>query len=181
MHRRSLVRSYLAELRSEGLLEQVTAALPERARATLSLGREMPQWVESALVDEVFAAVANLKGREAVRLLGRNAMMKRSLGTTVAPVVSFVLEFIGADPGSLFSRAESMTSLVTQGLRIVWTRKDHGGELEFRACEPPLDIYWAVWEGTLETAFALTRTEGVVHGPRCEPDRRTCRFDVTWR
>jgi hypothetical protein len=179
LHNRSVVRNYVAELKAAGLFEAVNAALPARARETIAMGRAMPPWVDSGVVDELFTALAAVAGRDSVRDLGRSTM-KRGLGLTLSPVVSFILSQVGADPGSLLSRADSLNSLVTQGLHIEWKPGTQGGVVEMTACEPVPEIYWAVWEGALSTGFDLTRTTGVVHAAQPAADGRSCQFHVTW-
>src|SRR5471030_1507888 len=133
---RSILKGYLAELGRLGLVEEVQKRGSAELLPLLDSSLSAPRWLSAAPFDEIMALVATLRGRDAVRGLGHSVMSDQMV-TVLEPVMSLALLTFGQTPGSLFSRAHQMASVVSQGVEVIWAPSGHnGGTLRVRMEDP---------------------------------------------
>jgi hypothetical protein len=177
---RGIFRGYVLELERQG---ELAALRPRLSAATLNLiasGNLAPRWIDGSIIDELLCTVAAQAGRQAARTLGHSAMRNGVVGKVLEPLLSVVLLRSG-NPGALFSRADGMASIVSQGTSLSWASAGTGiGTLTLRCDEPCPEPSWAAWEGALSYAFDLIGTPGRINQARILDEGRCCEMKVTW-
>src|SRR5258708_14148982 len=109
---RSVLRGYVAEMRRAGLYDQVRARASAELATCMEDPRGVPAWLGPATLDELLAIVGGLRGRDAVGALSYHTMKGGGFKSVLEPIIHLSLSMLGANPGSLFSRADTMVSLV---------------------------------------------------------------------
>jgi hypothetical protein len=177
---RSILRGYLDELNRLGLTEEVKRRASAELLPLLDGSLTVPRWLSAAPFDEIMSLVAVLRGREAVRRLGYSVMSDRMV-TVLEPVMSLALQMFGRDPGSLFSRAHQMASVVSQGVEVIWAPSgDNDGTLRVRMDDPQPALSWVAWEGVFVRAIELAGHSGTVGSAVPAADGRSGAIDVSW-
>ena len=181
MYSRSILRSYVAELRRIGLFDQVRARASAGIVPWLDDARSAPGWLGPAFLDESLAMVGALRGRDAVREFSYQTTKEGGFKAMLEPIIQLSLSILGASPGSLFSRAETMASVVMRGIEMKWTPGGKAsGTMRMRCEEPVQDLTWAAWEGVFLWGCELAGKVGTVSAARAAPDGRSCEINVSW-
>jgi hypothetical protein len=176
-----VLRGYVGELRRAGLYDQIRA----RASAELATCMEDPRgadaWLGPPTLDELLAIVGGLRGRDAVGSLSHDTMKSGGFKSVLEPIIHLALSVLGATPGSLFSRADAMVSVVMRGIELKWTPGGKSSGTMRMRCETPVpELSWAAWEGVFRWACELAGTQGAVAAARPAPDGRSCEVDLSW-
>jgi hypothetical protein len=178
---RSVLRSYIAELRRLGILDEARARASPEVLPLLDKAGRAPSWIGPEAIDEVLALVGTLRGRDAVREFSYQTMKGGGFLSMLEPLIHLSLSMLGASPASLFSRAGTMVSVVMHGIEMKWTPgTEASGTMRMRCEEPVPELTWAAWEGVLLWAFDLSGTPGTVAAARPSPDGGSCEVDVSW-
>ena len=180
-YRRSVFQSYVDETRRSGFFDEVRA----RASADLATGLDNPAstdaWLGPAYIDELLSIVAALRGRDGVRELSYQSVKRGGFGAVIEPIIQVSASILGAGPGSIFSRAQTMMSVVTRGFEARWSATSAGGGTLYLRCELPVkEFIWVAWEGVALWGCDLARVRGLVAPARASPDGRSCEIDVSW-
>lgn len=176
----AVVRGYLDELRSMGALEQIRPHLsPDAAR--LAERPPLPiSWVEIRVAHEPLVALCALRGRDAVRALGHRVAAGQ-MGAVVRPLLASTLRLFGGTPATLFSRLETLTSVMLRGVKFAWSATaPTAGTLTIEypvAVDPAL---FATWEGMLHVAYDLTKVSGTVGQARVGAGGKRGDIDLRW-
>jgi hypothetical protein len=179
---RSVLRSYIAELRRLGIFAEARARVSPEVLPLLDDPGRAPKWIGPEAIDEVLAVVGTPpRGREAAREFSYQTMKEGGFPSVLEPLIHLSLSMLGVSPASLFTRAQTMASVVVRGIELKWTSgTEASGTMHMRCDEPLPELTWAAWEGVLLWAFELAATQGIVAAARPSPDRRTCELDVSW-
>jgi hypothetical protein len=179
---RSVLRSYIAELRRLGILDEARARASPEILPLLDKAGRAPPWIGPEAIDEVLAVVGGPpRGRAAAREFSHQTMKGGGFPSVMEPLIHLSLSMLGVSPASLFGRAQTMASVVMHGIEMKWTSGgEASGTMRMRCEEPVPELTWAAWEGVLLWAFDLCGTRGTVAPARPSPDRRTCEVDVSW-
>jgi hypothetical protein len=175
----TVVRAYLAELRSSGVLDAVRPRLSADAAKLVDKPPLPVGWVEIRVAHEPLVALAALRGRDEVRAFGHR-VAKGQLGVVFRPLLTGMLKLFGGTPASLFSRMETITAVMLRGVKFSW--KESGptaGTLAIDHPYPVDDAVFAVWEGLLLFAYDLVQTTGTVARARIQEGKRG-ELDVRW-
>ena len=172
------IRAYLPWLQREGVLDHVRAKVSARTRALLDTPPLPTSWIDSALMDEVYLAVAERLGEEGVRRLGYEST-RDSYAPLVRRFASTIFSLFGGHPGTLLARAEMLTSSFVRGASFTGLEDER--VLLLRNVQPAPRLAYVAWQGVLETLFDLSRTTGEVHLAGLEEEGRLGRFGVWWR
>lgn len=176
----SVFRSYVKELERIGALAEVRAGASPTLAALLDEPRAVSGWMDPAPFEEITALLLKLRGREAVRTLGYQ-VMKTGFTAVFEPVFHVALALAGG-AGSLFSRAEMLASIVSDGVEMRWAPSGpNGGTMRLRCAEPLPPASWIPWEGCYVYGLEVAKTEGKVSEARPSADGRTCEIDVSWK
>jgi len=178
---RSVLRGYLTELRRAELYDQVRARASGELATCMDDPRGVPAWLGPATLDELLAIVGGLRGRDAVGELSYHTMKRGGFKSVLEPIIHLSLSVLGVSPGSLFSRAETMVSVVMRGIEMKWTPGGRASGTMRMRCETPVpEMSWAAWEGVFRWACELAGNRGTVSHARPAPDGRSCEVDVSW-
>ena len=181
LYGRSLLRGYVAELHRLGIIEEMRARASGELLPLLDDPRRAPAWVKVALLDELIAALAALRGRDAVREMGYRAMKEGGLATVLEPIIHLTVSVLGGGPGSLFARAQLMASVISRGVELTWTPGGNaGGVMKIRCDERIPELSWAPWEGAFLYSYDLTGSSGEVAQARPAADGGSCEIDLSW-
>jgi hypothetical protein len=177
---RSILKGYLSELRRLGLVEEVRKRGSAELLPLLDSSLSAPRWLSATPFDEIMTLVATLRGRDAVRGLGHSVMSDQMVAV-LEPVMSLALLKFGRAPGSLFSRAHQMASVVSQGVEVIWAPSGHnGGTLRVRMEDRQPALSWVAWEGVFARAIELVGYAGSVGTAIPAADGRSAAIDVSW-
>ncbi len=176
----AVVRGYLDELRSMGALEEIRPQLSPDA-AKLADKPPLPiSWVEIRLAHEPLVALAALRGRDEVRALGHRVAAGQ-MGAVVRPLLATTLRLFGGTPATLFSRLETLTSVMLRGVKFAWSAAaPTAGTLTI---EYPVSVdpaLFATWEGILHVAYDLAKVSGTVAQSRMGDGGRRGDIDLSW-
>jgi len=178
---RSVLRGYVAEMRRAGLYDQVRARASAELATCMEDPRGVPAWLGPATLDELLAIVGGLRGRDAVGALSYHTMKGGGFKSVLDHFIHLSLSMLGANPGSLFSRADTMVSVVMRGIELKWTPGGKSSGTMRMRCETPVpELSWAAWEGVFLWACELAGTRGAVVAARPAPDGRSCEVEVSW-
>jgi hypothetical protein len=179
---RSVLRSYIAELRRLGILDEARARASPEVLPLLDKAGRAPSWIGPEAIDEALAVVGTPpRGRDAVREFSYQTMKEGGFPSMLEPLIHLSLSMLGASPASLFTRAQTMVSVVMRGIEMKWIPGgEASGAIRMRCEEPVPELTWAAWEGVFLWAFDLSGTHGTVAAARPSSDRRTCEVDVSW-
>ena len=131
------LRSFIPWLRRERLFDKVHAAISPAAAAVLAHPPLPTSWIDSTLTDEIFDAVAALRGNDAVTAMSLTGL-RESLGFVVRPIVSMLMKISGATPSSVLAHLPTITTLFIKGVAFCWTSlSPDSGELVI-AYEKPI-------------------------------------------
>jgi hypothetical protein len=180
--RRSVLRGYISELERLGVKGEIHERVPPEVALLLEQPQEAPSWVPALVLDEILIALVALRGREAARELGYRLMKGGRLEAVFAPIVSVALNFLGSSPAALLSRAQTMASVISQGIQLRWERtSENTGVIRICTEKSMPDSSWAAWEGAFLYAFELTGTLGEVSPSRPAPDDRCGETLISWK
>jgi hypothetical protein len=178
---RSVLRGYVTELRRAGLYDQVRARASAELATCMEDPHGVPAWLGPATLDELLGIVGGLRGRDGVGALSYDTMKGGGFKSVLEPIIQLSLATLGASPGSLFSRAETMVSVVMRGIELKWTPGGKSSGTVRMRCETPVpELSWAAWEGVCLWTCELAGTRGAVAAARPAPDGRSCEVDVSW-
>jgi len=176
----AVVRAYLADLRSMGELEAIRPKLAGDAAKMVDKPPLPVSWVEIRVAHEPLVVLAGLKGRDEVRKLGHR-VAKGQLGTLFRPLLTSTLKLFGGTPASLYSRMDTITSVMLRGVKFAWAASGPSqGMVSIEHPYPVHDALFATWEGMLQFAYDLVETTGTVSRARIGPDGKRGELDVRW-
>jgi hypothetical protein len=179
--RRSTLRGYSEEINRLGLMEEILRRVPPQVAVRLRAPDKAPAWVAGDTLDDILIVLVALRGREAARELGYRLWKGGGMAVVLAPIISVTLQFFGADPASLLSRAQTMASVVSEGIQLRWERTGpSAGTIKIVTEEPMPDSSWAAWEGALSYVFDVTGTTGEISPARPAPDDRCGEVRISW-
>jgi hypothetical protein len=176
----AVVRAYLAELRSAGVLDAVRPRLTAEAEKLVDKPPLPVTWVEIRLAHEPLVALAALRGRDEVRALGQR-VVSGQLGALFRPLLASTLRLFGGTPASLFSRIDTITAVMLRGVKFSWTASGPtAGTVAIEYPYPVDDALFATWEGILQIAYELAQTAGTVARARIGGGGKRGELDVSW-
>jgi hypothetical protein len=175
-----VVRAYIDELRSIDALEAIRPRLSPPAAQMVEKPPLPVSWVEIRLANEPLVALAALRGRKEVRALGHRVASGK-IGTVMRPLLTTTLQLFGGTPATLFSRLDTLTSVMLRGLKFSWaSTSPNGGTVAIDYPYPVDTALFAVWEGVFHIAFDLTRLSGTVGEVRLKDGGKRGEIDVSW-
>lgn len=177
----SVLRAYLEHVRALGLEAQVRERLSPQALEKIDHPPLPLSWFDSRLTDEISKAVYELKGRDAVREMGK-VITSKSIARLLRPLIATSMSLFGSTPASLFSRLETYASLMVRNAEFSWKqRDDHSGTLTLRHGVSLHDAAYALWEGVLLYVFELTGvTTGTVGASTLGDGGRQALMNISW-
>jgi hypothetical protein len=177
----SLVRGYTQQIDKLGLLPQVCAAVSDETRALMTHPPPASVWVDAMVIEEMIAAVDELRGVEAVRAIIRDGQLGSVL-PLLRPFISGALRLFGGSPLTLLSRFAQMSGLNVRGLEMEWTTEsERAGRLRIKF--PRKKIPRSAFVG-FETGIAnileVCSTKGSVGEADVSADGSTGVIKVSW-
>jgi hypothetical protein len=175
-----VVRAYLKELRLLNVLEAIRPRLSPEAALFLSNPPLPTRWVEVRLAHEPLVALGQLRGRDQVRALAHR-VAGGNLGTIMRPLLATTLKLFEGTPATLFSRLQTLTSVMLRGVKFSWTPSGaSAGTIGIEYPYPVDDALFATWEGTLLVAFDLAEAPGTIAPARPRDGGRGAEIDASW-
>jgi hypothetical protein len=176
----AVVRAYLEEIRSMGALDAVRGQLSPGA-AKLADKPPLPvSWIEVRLAHEPLVVLRQQRGRDEVRAFARRVATGQ-IGTMIRPLLSSTLRFFGGTPASLFSRLDTMTSIMLRGVKFEWVATaPSAGTVGIEYPYPVDPALFATWEGMLHVAYDLAKVPGTVGEARVHAGGHRGDIDVAW-
>lgn len=164
-----------------GLFDAVRAGASETLLPLLDDPGSAPTWLEPAALDEMLALIGGLRGREMIRELGYHNAKGGGFKAVLEPIIQLTLSMLGASPGSLFSRAQTLASVVAKGIEMKWSPEGkNSGTIRLRCDDPVRELSWAAWEGVCLYVCELAGMAGTVAAARPSADGRSCEIQVGW-
>src|SRR5262249_58932947 len=134
--------------------------------------------VEIRLANEPMVVLAALRGREAVRALGHRVASGK-IGSVMRPLLTSTLLLFGGTPATLFSRLDTLTSVMLRGLKFSWaSTSPNGGTVTIVYPYPADTALYAVWEGVFHIGFDLTKVSGTIREVRLLDGGKRGEIDV---
>jgi hypothetical protein len=175
-----VVRAYLRELRLLNVLEAIRPRLTPGAALFLDKPPLPTSWVEVRLAHEPLVALGQLRGRDQVRALAHR-VASGNVGTVMRPLLATTLKLFGGTPATLFSRLDTLTSIMLRGVRFSWTPSGaSAGTIGIEYPYPVDAALFATWEGILLVAFDLAEVSGTIALARPREGGRGAEIDASW-
>jgi hypothetical protein len=88
----------------------------------------------------------------------------------------------GVAPAAILSRADSLLSVNSRGVRMKWmTATSTSGTVQVWCGEVIPPISWIAWEGIFVHVVELAGVSGAVGEARASADGLSCEIDVSWK
>jgi len=173
-------RGYVASVERRSFLP----ALRERVQpATRELIEKPPfplLWVESAVVEDIFATIAALRGRDEVRLVVR-AAADAVVGPALKSMLKSTMNLFGGSPAALFQQMQALCATMVRHTEFRWQPTgEKSGEMNVIHLVAVADAAYAAWEGTFESVLGAARATGKVGRARLAPDGLSGVVTITW-
>lgn len=177
----TVLRAYVDHVKNLGLEPQVRARLSPAALEKVDKPPLLLSWFDSRLTDEISTALYELRGRDAVREMGRQ-MTSKSIARLLRPLIATSMNLFGSTPANVFARVETFSSMMVRHADFTWQPASEGsGAMKIEHGVPLHDAAYAVWEGVFLYAFELTGTAaGRVGKARLTGGGRTGVIDLSW-
>jgi hypothetical protein len=176
----AVVRAYVDELRGLHVVEEIRPRLSPEAAHLLDKPPLPVSWVEVRLAHAPLVALAQVRGRDEVRALARRAVSGK-LGAVLKPLLATTLRLFGATPATLFSRLDTLTSVMLRGVGFSWTAAGAtAGTVAIEYPYPVDDALFATWEGMLHFGFDLAQASGAVARTRIQAGSKRGEVDLSW-
>jgi hypothetical protein len=177
----SVLRAYVDHVKQLGLMDEVRARLSAEALQKVDKPPLAISWFDSRLSNEITQVVYDLRGRDAVREMGR-VITSQSIARVLRPLVASSMSLFGTTPATLLSRLETFSSLMVRNADFSWTPKDErSGTMTLSHGVPLPDAAYALWEGVFLYMFELAQSPtGHVGQTRLANEGRQGSVDIGW-
>lgn len=176
----SLVRGYVQVFQARGVLDQVRQGMPPETRQLLDQSRMALGWVDQRVLDEVVDSAGRLRGRDFIRDCALENTRLRA-GPLVFPLIRTLMTLWGAQPDTLFKRANTLISVQTRGYHFAYEEGGAAsGTLVVQAADARSDFIWAAWEGVCLFVYELCRVQGEIGRSDVQDESRKARIPVRW-